>query len=353
MMSSLYKVTEIKGKGLGCIAIVDIEKGSLILNENPKMCADIEEVVGSSGWIKSLLKSFNQMNKADQLEFMALHTKCSNFQDYQNSEDFQNYKKIIDKDLECLEFEIGKFEHDPQKAKEILKICLIYSSNNFVDGDDGLGNGVRIKTSRFNHSCKPNAVTMQMVNGLHQVRAISKIKSGQEINLNYIDDPFCGFRNRKYRQDSLFNGWLFHCSCDLCENDVDDDVANSSQTFIQDAEKFTIDRQLALKAGFPHGPLYYSLENCRKEVICYKKLYNVGKSQNIQPYSLYLILHRGFLAAAFGYQMYKADDLKIDAMNFAKTAEKFGKFLGNEIVTQGNPNFYKKIYKDLVDKKGY
>ena len=28
---------------------MDIEKGSLILNENPKICADIEEVEGSSG----------------------------------------------------------------------------------------------------------------------------------------------------------------------------------------------------------------------------------------------------------------------------------------------------------------
>ena len=93
-MSSVYKVTEIEGKGLGCIALVDIQKGSLILNENPKMCADIEKVDGSSKWIKSLLKSFNQMSKVDQLEFMALHDKCSNFQDYQNSEDFQNYKKI-------------------------------------------------------------------------------------------------------------------------------------------------------------------------------------------------------------------------------------------------------------------
>ena len=52
MMSSLYKVTEIKGKGLGCVAIVDIEKGSLILNENPKMCADIEEVGGAQGGSK-------------------------------------------------------------------------------------------------------------------------------------------------------------------------------------------------------------------------------------------------------------------------------------------------------------
>ena len=67
------------------------------------------------------------------------------------------------------------------------------------------------------------------------------------------------------------------------------------------------------------------------------------------------MLEQGFSAAVFGYQVYKAPDLKIDAMNFAKAAEKFGKILGNEIVTLGNPNGYnyEKIYKDLVDKKGY
>ena len=51
--------------------------------------------------------------------------------------------------------------------------------------------------------------------------------------------------------------------------------------------------------------------------------------------------------------MYKAPELKIDAMNFAKAVEKFGKILGIEIVTGGNPNKYKKLYKDLVDKQGY
>ena len=91
-MSSLYKVTEIKGKGLGCIAIVDIKKGSLIVDENPQICPDIKEELLSSGWVKTLLKSFFEMSKANQDEFMTL---CNKFNNYQNSEDFQNYKKII------------------------------------------------------------------------------------------------------------------------------------------------------------------------------------------------------------------------------------------------------------------
>ena len=44
-MSNVYKVTEIEGKGLGCVATTDIEKGSLILTE---------EKVGSSKWIKPM-----------------------------------------------------------------------------------------------------------------------------------------------------------------------------------------------------------------------------------------------------------------------------------------------------------
>ena len=79
-MSSVYKVTEIEGKGLGCVATVNIEKGSLILTENPQICVATEEEEGSSKWIKSLMKSFKKMKKADQLEYMELHSKYNNFQ---------------------------------------------------------------------------------------------------------------------------------------------------------------------------------------------------------------------------------------------------------------------------------
>ena len=348
-MASVYKVAEIEGKGLGCVAILDIEKGSLILNESSQMCGIPEEIKGSSKWMKTVLKSFYQMGKADQLEYMTLRNKCINFQDYQNfisKEDF-------DKSLEDLRFEVSKFEHDPEKAEKVLKICCIYLTNRW--NPNRSESGLMIKTSRFRHSCKPNAKTV--VNADHdlgQVRAISNIKAGQEIHVNYNseNDQFIGFRNRKHRQKILFHGWFFVCSCDLCENDVDID-ANAFETWIQDAEKLAIDRQTALKAGRSQGHLYYSLEKSRKELNCYKKLYQVGKVQKIQPIALFKILDRGFFTAVFGYQLYKTAELKMDAMNFAKAVEKFGKILGNDIVFPDNRNYYKHHYQNSIDKSGY
>ena len=182
-MSFVYKVAKIEGKGLGCVATEDIKKGSLILNENPQIYENTEEKSWSSKWIKSLLKSFNKMSKNDQLEYMTLSNKYINFQDSIILEDIRDYKKVIDKDLEDLRLEIYKIEQDSEKAKTILKICCIYSTNNFE-------NGLKIKTSRFNHSCHPNADSIQMFNGQYQVRAIGNIKAGEEISTNYMKINF-------------------------------------------------------------------------------------------------------------------------------------------------------------------
>ena len=94
-MSSVYQVTEIEGKGLGCVAITDIEKGSLILTENPQVFVSTKEAEYSSNWIKSLLKSFKRMRKAEQLEYLALHNKYNNVQDSQN----QFCKMLMEKDI--------------------------------------------------------------------------------------------------------------------------------------------------------------------------------------------------------------------------------------------------------------
>ena len=292
-MSGVYRLIEIEGKGLACIATTDIKKGSLILKENPQMPADAEaETMGSSKWIKILSKSFNKMSKADQLEYMRLKNKCS---------------WIIEKNL-GLKSKIGQIEKDSGKAEEIFQICCIYVSHRMHDG-------FRIKTSGFKHSCQPNAVTVQKPIGPFQVRAIANIKAGQEINLNLCSDPFYGFKNKKQRQKSLLNAPPFVlCSCDLCENDVDID-ANAFRALIQEAEELNL------------NPL--SLENCRKEVKCFKKMYKIGKTEKIQDYFLYYkILKRACSTALKGYLFFQATDLKKEAEDLMKAMEKCEENLG-------------------------
>merc|ERR550534_1726806 len=302
--------------------------------------------------MKILLKSFYKMGKADQLDFMTLRNKWINIPDY------KNYQEAIDKELEFLKSEVSKIEHDPEKAEEIFKICCIFLSNRRSAGfriADQSQSSLMIKTSRFRHSCKPNAIAMIKADDLFQIRAISNIKAGQEIHIEYCgeNDPFFKFRNRQQRQKILFERWLFVCSCDFCENGVDIN-ASPYEKWIQEGEKLTISRNSAVKAGLSLGHLYYSLENCWKEVTCYKQLYKVGKVQKLQPILLYNILDRGFFTALVGYQMYKTAELKIDAGNFAKAAEKFGKILGNDVVFKPDGlNYYKQHYQNEIDKSGY
>ena len=36
----LYRITKIKGKGLGCVAMKDLKKGTIVLEEKPQCVAD-------------------------------------------------------------------------------------------------------------------------------------------------------------------------------------------------------------------------------------------------------------------------------------------------------------------------
>ena len=152
-MSSVYKVAEVEGKGLGCIATTDIEKGSIILEENPQIYEGTDEA-WTLKWIKTLMKSFDQMSNTDQSEFLTLHEDFKNFDNFPNSQEEQHYRMGFENTFEKLRSVIDKIEQDPDKAEKIFKICCIYVSNANTSA------GCRIKTSRFNHSCEPNAMSI-------------------------------------------------------------------------------------------------------------------------------------------------------------------------------------------------
>ena len=73
-MANLYKVIEIQGKGLGCVATEDIPKGTLILAEKPQIVLDqeigIQAIFGNLR--KNVCSGFFAMSKEDQQEYFKL-----------------------------------------------------------------------------------------------------------------------------------------------------------------------------------------------------------------------------------------------------------------------------------------
>ena len=76
--SNLYKIGKTDGKGVGAIALKDIPKGTLILKESPQFVVhdtyDKDGNINPSDVIPKLMKSFNQMVKDDQKEYLNLRS---------------------------------------------------------------------------------------------------------------------------------------------------------------------------------------------------------------------------------------------------------------------------------------
>ena len=400
-MAEIYKVVDIEGKGLGCVASTDIKRGSLILNENPQIQSsginhgvynnyyrvpgEILNEARQNGhlaeWIKSLLKSFNQMNRADQLEFMTL---C-NIKEFSLSEkkaiaemsvgkaslklDNLDWMHRIDEmTVKTVKAEIETFEKDPENAEKLLEICNIFASNWFLDLEGAPQHrGVAIKTSRFNHSCQPNATALLMPNGQNQIRAIKDIKQGEEINISYLGG-FDVLQNTFFRQNHLFLTWHFVCLCDLCKNrlgantDALDPLQVLVQEYsllsdIQESAIYSKKRRLAYASNFDAEPSMYPLETCRREIKSYKEIFEISETLKVQHIAMFMTLKKGFKAAVAGYSLHKLPEFKCDAKKFAKaiTIKKFEKILGNEVVNQDQPDIWKQRNRNfemwMLDQK--
>ena len=322
----MYEVKHIEGKGLGLVAIKNISKGSLILKETPQMPrikgveAPNPKVEGSIEaqekalqiWIKKLVSLFNEMNLADQEEYMKLHNNFG------------------DGNLFWIRM-INTVENDQKKADKILKIIGIYCGNNFR-------NGLSIKISRLNHSCKPNAVNSSAVNSeFNEVWAIRNIKAGQEITISYKEgDGLFGLWTTQNRQEILLQTWRFACICEFCQESYDDE-----QTTIQSEIQELIKEVEILQPETP--------EKCKKMINTYKKLYKFGKMMKASPLCMYIVLQKGYGTSRYGYREYRftenghnSEEFKKDCIIFAKAAETFEKLLGEELVSA---DFWKKRQK--------
>ena len=272
-MDEIYKVIQIERKGFGCIALKNIKKGTLILQEKPQFIAKnvCQNMVGING----LVESFNCMSQINQEEYLKLHNR---------------YKNLDEKDIQNLNWMswIESNFDDQIMVKHVKNIVGIFNTNKFESG-------VGIKSSRFNHSCSSNAEQMWNTSEeFREIRSVSKIKAGDEITINY-GLRHTSMKKIKIRQTFLSN-WGFLCECDLCKeetNKCDDEIYEKFENLKQEAYNLL---------NLSNQPGGFQYENTKKEIICYKEMYKLAKVKNTSKTLIVKeILEDGFNAAVQGY----------------------------------------------------
>ena len=126
-------------------------------------------------FLEKVKSSFNRMKKTDQEDYLKLHNNFDNIRSLPP----QKYS-LLKTELEMRRLALNFIEENKEKAEEMVKIFNIYGSNAFL-------NGVYLKMSRLNHSCRPNAgiSSDSDVSKPLNIRAMSKIEAGEEILISY------------------------------------------------------------------------------------------------------------------------------------------------------------------------
>ena len=158
-MSNLYEVRNISGKGFGCFATQNIKRGTMIVAETPQMVLDKnlldekEQIVFNPMTVDNILSSFNSMKKSDQEEFWKLSDKYG----HESIVCLPMSKKTELRNVYVNRKNLLLQNNSKALSRKALKIFNVYVTNCFSDG-------LFIKISRFNHSCRPNAFIRKGVN---------------------------------------------------------------------------------------------------------------------------------------------------------------------------------------------
>ena len=124
---------------------------------------------------------------------------------------------------------LGYDETMLERAKTAMCILMCNSFGLLAPTYDSLGLVLDPQVSLINHSCSPNAVTVFDGPRL-EVRALDRIKKGEEVLISYIDSSSV-FR---LRQGELQDRYFFTCQCSKCRLGT----SASQDAFLKPAPEF-------------------------------------------------------------------------------------------------------------------
>ena len=139
--TKFYSVSEIQGKGLGCVAITEIKKGTLILRESAGFhhFGDSYEYIDKA-YLDGLFQGYLTMSTEEKEKYLSL-ANCF-------SDPMTPSTSSAGKMEDVLKY--LKDGHINLGSEEAQLVFQIYHTNCFH-------NGIFLEMSRFNHSCTSNA----------------------------------------------------------------------------------------------------------------------------------------------------------------------------------------------------
>ena len=287
----MYQQQAIQDKGIGIVATKNIKLGTLILRETPQLFLDLD-----GDWTTEvIMEAFQKMNKEDKDLFMKLSNKFSIDKNLWSSNSIE-YMDHINRTINLVKI----------PSENTVEICQLVNTNTF-------DNGVCLNISRLNHSCLANAEHFWNEDtNTRDVRAIKKIKKGEEICLNY--QATISFLPRAVRQTNILKLFHFSCHCVACD--------------LPEAEAVKLDKQcFRFKSHIKQWEKYKVLceecdekeleSNSVKIVTLLKEMYQLAREMMIVS-RLYIILE----ILNVGYILSFRYECKVDIKNFANTGFK-------------------------------
>ena len=282
--TKFYSVSEIQGKGLGCVAITEIKKGTLILRESAGFhhFGDSYEYIDKA-YLDGLFQGYLTMSNEEKEKYLSL-ANCF-------SDPMTPSTSSAGKMEDVLKY--LKDGHINLGSEEAQLVFQIYHTNCFH-------NGIFLEMSRFNHSCTSNAEYLWNEDtGTRDVRAIRKIKKGGEITINYniVDAEERGM-TRDERRAYLKEIYHFHCNCigcDLSEDElkIQNEKCGEYRKIVSHMkEQDRVNELIVMRTS-----------DTSSEVDDLKALYKLAKELKIVRHRIILrdIAEEGFDAACQGY----------------------------------------------------
>ena len=276
----VYREEVIPGKGIGCIALKDIPAGSLVIREVPALYVT-PDLDGHA----ETIRAFAEMEPQDQSELLRL------FNLYSKPE--TEWSESMRKELKDIEEDAGDLEVAEVSRETGMRVWQIWLTNAY-------DNGVFLRLSRFNHSCRPNTEyfwNTDLEVWAQDVRTVREVRAGEELTVCYRS--FWPGNRKERRRDMSYYG--FDCCCEGCDVTEEEEEEEN-----QACEQF---RQLQLK--IQRLPAERSRKDLEEELTCLKDMFTLCRQ--IKTISLKntlsIIVEEGF---EISLELCEQEDLKIN-----------------------------------------